>query len=182
MSRHDRRQSGLIRPPSMESPIMAKPRAARLPLAFAAALCAMTGLAAAGTSVAVPVDHAKVLSVAGTPSAIIVGNPLYADVSVQNGHVVLFGKNYGATNVIVMDGDGNQLANFDVTVTSRGGNDNNLTIYKGSARSSAVCAPNCEPTLQAGDSSEFVKSLNDTMTTKSGQSSAAATAAPGANN
>jgi hypothetical protein len=45
-----------------------------------------------------------------------------------------------------------------------------------------VCAPNCEPTLQAGDSSDFVKSLNDTMATKSGQSSAAATAAPGVNN
>jgi Pilus formation protein N terminal region len=155
-------------------------RAARFALALAASLGALPGLAAAGTNVTVPVDNAKVLSIAGTPSAIIVGNPLYADVSVQNGKVVVFGKNYGATNVIVMDGDGNQLAAFDITVTSRSGSDGNLTIYKGSARTSAVCAPNCEPTLQAGDSSEFVKSLNDAMTTKSGQSTQAAGSGGGA--
>jgi Flp pilus assembly secretin CpaC len=149
-------------------------RATRLTLVLAAALCAASGLAAAATNVTVLADHAKVLSIAGTPSAIIVGNPLYADVSVQNGKVVVFGKNYGATNVIIMDGDGNQLAAFDVTVSGRNGGDGNISVYRGSARTSVVCAPDCEPTLQAGDNSDVVSALNSAITIKSSQSSAAA--------
>ena len=149
-------------------------RASRLTLVVAAALCAASGVAAAGTNVTVPVDRARVLSIAGTPSAIIVGNPLYADVSVQNGQLVVFGKNYGATNVIIMDEVGNQLAAFDITVSGRNDGDGAVTVYRSAARSSAVCAPDCEPTLQVGDDIEFVKTLNDAITFKSSQSLAAA--------
>lgn len=128
----------------------------------------------AGTNVALPIDYAKVVSVAGTPSSIIVGNPTFADVSVQDGKLVLFGKAAGSTNIIVLDTDGNQLANFDVTVTS--GGDNNLTIYKMGERASAVCAPNCEYTPKVGDNSEFFKSINDAISNRSGQATQAATA------
>jgi len=157
-------------------PVPVPVHATRLTLVLAAALCAVSGAAAAGTSVTVPVDRARVLSIAGTPSAIIVGNPLYADISVQNGKVVVFGKNYGATNVIIMDEVGNQLAAFDVTVSGRGSGDGNVTVYKGAARTSVVCAPDCEPTLQVGDDIDFVKAVNDAITFKSSQSSAAAAA------
>jgi hypothetical protein len=138
-------------------------------------LIAATSSTTAGTAVSVPIDYAKVVSVAGTPSSIIVGNPTFADVSVQDGKLVLFGKAAGSTNIIVMDSDGNQLANFDVTVTS--GGDNNLTIYKLGERLSAVCAPNCEYTPKVGDNPDVFKGLNDAISTRSGQATQAATAA-----
>ncbi|MFO1088624.1 MAG: pilus assembly protein N-terminal domain-containing protein [Hyphomicrobiales bacterium] len=134
---------------------------------------ALVSPAFAGTAVTIASDHAKILSVAGTPTSIIVGNPMYADVSLQGGKVVLFGRSSGQTNIILLDGDGNQLANFDVTV-SKSADANNLTIYKAGERISAVCSPICEQTLQSGDSSDAVKELTETIKTKLEQTQQAA--------
>ena len=82
----------------------------------------------AGPSINVGADHARIVSVAGTPSAVVVGNPMFADVSVQQGVIIVHGRNFGATNVIVLDVDGNQLAAFDVNVTSVG--DRNISVFK----------------------------------------------------
>ena len=47
----------------------------------------------------------------------MVGNPSIADVSVQSGKVlVVTGKSYGETNLIVMDADGKVVANRKLIV------------------------------------------------------------------
>ena len=124
----------------------------------------------AGPSINVGADHARIVSVAGTPSAVVVGNPMFADVSVEQGVIILHGRNFGATNVIVLDVDGNQLAAFDVNVTSAG--DRNISVYKAGHAFSSVCAPLCQYTLQTGEDQEWFKVLNE-QHTKAGQSSGA---------
>ena len=130
-----------------------------------------TGRLLAGASITVGADHARVVSVAGTPSAVVVGNPMFADVSVQQGVIIVHGRNFGATNVIVLDIDGNQLAAFDVNVTSTG--DRNISVFKAGRAFSSVCAPLCQYTLQTGEDQEWFKILNEQHTGKAGQSAGA---------
>ncbi len=142
-------------------------------LATCLALAVGAASAFAGTAITIATDHAKILSVAGTPTSIIVGNPMFADVSLQGGKVVLLGRASGQTNIIMLDGDGNQLANFDVTVT-RGTADDNLTMYMGGERMTLVCSPVGEPTLLSGDSPDYMKSVTDGIQSKIQQSQSAA--------
>ena len=139
---------------------------------FTAALAVLSsepGLA--GASITVGADHARVVSVAGTPSAVVVDSPMFADVSVQQGVIIVHGRNFGATNVIVLDVDGNQLAAFDVNVTSTG--DRNISVFKAGRAFSSVCAPLCQYTLQTGEDQEWFKVLNEQHTGKAGQSAGA---------
>src|SRR5262245_60908788 len=125
----------------------------------------------AGPSITVGADHATIVSVAGTPSAVVVGNPLFADVSVQQGVIIVHGRNFGATNVIVLDIDGNQLASFDVNVTNAGGRI--VSVYKAGQAWSSVCAPMCEYTLTTGEDQDWFKVLNEQHTSKASQSAGA---------
>jgi Pilus formation protein N terminal region len=125
----------------------------------------------AGPSITVGADHARIVSVAGTPSAVVVGNPLFADVSVRQGVIIVHGRNFGATNVIVLDIDGNQLASFDVNVTNVG--ERTVSIYKAGQAWSSVCAPMCEYTLSTGEDQEWFKVLNEQHTSKASQSAGA---------
>jgi hypothetical protein len=125
----------------------------------------------AGPSITVGVDHARIVAVAGTPSAVIVGNPLFADVSVQQGVIIVHGRNFGATNVIVLDIDGNQLASFDVNVTNAG--ERIVSVYKAGQAWSSVCAPVCEYTLTTGEDQEWFKVLNEQHSSKASQSAGA---------
>ena len=142
----------------------------RLSLTAAMMLLATAPLLA-GPSINVGADHARIVSVAGTLSAVVVGNPMFADVSVQQGVIIVHGRNFGATNVIVLDVDGNQLAAFDVNVTSAG--DRNISVFKAGHAFSSVCAPLCQYTLQTGEDQEWFKVLNEQHAGKAGQSAGA---------
>lgn len=118
-------------------------------LAFAAALLSLAGPAFAANDVTIYADQAKIIHVTGQPGTVVVGNPYIADVTVQGERVVLMGRNYGVTNVIILDREGKQLAALDVTVQIT---DNNAVhVFKAGGRMSLACAPVCEQTLQVGD-------------------------------
>jgi Flp pilus assembly secretin CpaC len=133
---------------------------------------AMTPVAAA-SKITVAADRAKVLSIAGTPSAVIVGNPTYADVTIRNGQIVIHGRHYGSTNILVLDTDGNELANMDVSVTRD--TEGKLNIYKAGLRHTFNCAPSCEAMLEVGDSPTFFnEQVSAQITGKTGVAQAAA--------
>ena len=95
-------------------------------------------------------DQSKLVALAGEPATVIVGNPLYADVTVLDNRVVVQGRNFGKTSIIIMDSNGKQLASLNVIVSAR--DRDRLTVYKGGERFSYLCLPNCERTLESGDS------------------------------
>ena len=72
------------------------------------------------------------------------GNPSIADVSVQSGKVlVVTGKSFGETNLIVLDGDDKTIVSKRLIVSEpRTGL---VTVYHGIARQTVHCSPHCTP-------------------------------------
>jgi hypothetical protein len=130
-------------------------------------------VAAAGldSSITVKADQATLVALAGEPATVVIGNALYADITLKKGMIVIHGRHFGTTNVIVLDKDNSKLASFELHVV-RGGS-HNLTIYKGGSAFSHVCAPVCEGALQVGDNAEHFGSVNSGITTKQQLSSGA---------
>ena len=115
--------------------------------------------------VQVLVDQATLVRLDRPASEIVVGNPSIADVSVQSGKVlVVTGKSFGETNLIVMDADGKVIANRGLIVQEpRTGF---VTMYKGDARQTLHCAPNCTPPLVIGDNPDYFEAISKEIKTK----------------
>jgi hypothetical protein len=105
-------------------------------------------------TVAVSVDHAKVIRLPERTQTVIVGNPAIADVTVQrNGVLVVTGKSFGVTNLIALDAAGAMVAESRVSV--RAATDAVVTVQRGMERESYSCDPRCQPSIQLGDSQKF---------------------------
>ena len=117
---------------------------------------ASTGQAALAESgpVSVKVNMARILRISAPANTVIIGNPRVADVTIQDPQtLVLTGKSYGSTNMIILDADGNAIADTMVEVVQAQGDV--VTVYMGSARTSFACAPVCQPTIMLGDDPGF---------------------------
>ncbi|WP_375450142.1 pilus assembly protein N-terminal domain-containing protein [uncultured Devosia sp.] len=110
--------------------------------------------------ITVNVNMARVLRINSPAATVIVGNPGIADVTIQDPQtLVLTGKSFGQTNLIVLDGAGNPVADTLVNVVQLQAGV--LTVYQGSARTSLACAPVCQPTIMLGDQNDFTSSQVD---------------------
>jgi Flp pilus assembly secretin CpaC len=129
----------------------------------AAVMLLGTALPAASAAEAINVilDQARIAKLPEHASTIVVGNPLIADVSIQaGGTMVVTGKGYGITNLIALDRTGKVLGEQLVRVSSPA---DNVVIYRGIARESYSCAPDCERRITLGDSPEYFEStINQT--------------------
>lgn len=138
---------------------------------FAALLLAPT-LAAADTNtpISVKVNMARILRISAPAATVIIGNPIVADVTIQDPQtLVLTGKSYGETNLIVLDSMGNPIADTVVSVVQ--GEADLLTVYMGAARTTLSCKPTCQPTIMLGDDSDFAnKTFGSTTLIESGAS------------
>jgi hypothetical protein len=116
-------------------------------------------------NVYVLIDQAALVRLARPASDIVVGNPSIADVSVQNSKLlVVTGKSYGETNLIVMDADGKVVIDRKLIVQDpRTGF---VTLYKGPARYTLDCSPNCTPPLVIGDESGHFETISKQIKTK----------------
>ena len=70
-------------------------------------------------TVSVALDRAKMIKVPDGTQTMIVGNPLVADVTLLkgNGTMVLTGRSFGTTNLILLDATGTPIAESIVEVT-----------------------------------------------------------------
>ncbi len=120
---------------------------------------------AAVNDVIVLIDQASLVKLDRTAAEIVVGNPSIADVSVQSGKVLIItGKSFGETNLIVIDADGKLIINRRLVVQEpRTGF---VTVYRGLARQTLHCAPYCEPELMIGDAPDVFTSVSGQITTK----------------
>jgi Flp pilus assembly secretin CpaC len=127
-------------------------------------------------AIAVNVDQAKLVKLSGRVATIVVGNPLIADVTLQNGGVIIVtGKGYGATNFIAMDRSGEVLV--DRVIQVEGPTDQLVTIYRGVDRESYSCMPVCQRRVTLGDGENYFKSTIDQAGSLSSQASGSAAAA-----
>ena len=127
-------------------------------------------------AIAVNVDQAKLVRLPGRVSTIVVGNPLIADVTLQNGGVVVVtGKGYGATNFIAMDRSGEVLV--DRVIQVEGPTDQVVTVYRGVERESYSCMPICQRRVTLGDGDSYFRSAIDQAGSLSGQAAGIGAAA-----
>ena len=126
---------------------------AALAFVFATSAC-LPALAQDGGVVSVNVNMARILRISAPAATVIVGNPGIADVTIQDPQtLVLTGKSYGQTNLIVLDNAGNPIADTLVEVVQMQAGV--MTVYQGAARTSLSCAPTCQPTISLGDEVNF---------------------------
>lgn len=116
----------------------------------------LAGAAVAGASepISVKVNMARILRISAPAATVIIGNPGVADITIQDPQtLVLTGRSYGQTNLIVLDSMGNPVADTIVSVIQ--GQSDLLTVYMGSARTTLACEPVCQPTIMLGDDNGF---------------------------
>jgi Flp pilus assembly secretin CpaC len=124
--------------------------AALLSLSLLAAPVSAGAAEAAGAPITVKANMARILRISAPAATVIIGNPGVADVTIQDPQtLVLTGKSYGQTNLIVLDSLGNPIADTLIEVVQM--QDDLMTVYLGGARTSLACAPQCQPIIMLGD-------------------------------
>jgi Flp pilus assembly secretin CpaC len=97
----------------------------------------------AATRVSVGVNQSLRMGVAGQAGNVVVGNAAIADVTVVDSHsVIVQGKGYGSTQIMVLDINGRVLLDSIVTVTAP--SEGQMTLYRGSTPRQFSCSPRCE--------------------------------------
>lgn len=106
-----------------------------------------------GSILGVAVDQARILEIDRPAATVIVGNPAIVDIEVlSSDRLVLTGKSYGITNVVIMDAAGDTI--LDEQVAVRTFEANTVRVYRQANRITYACAPRCEPTVTIGDNAD----------------------------
>ena len=120
---------------------------------LAVAASAPTG-AWAQEPIFVTVDQARVMQISRPADTVIIGNPAIADAVIRDSQtLVITGRSYGTTNLIVLDVDGQPIA--DELLTVQAAEDFLVTMYVGQRRATFSCTPSCQPTVAVGDDLEL---------------------------
>ncbi|WP_300390691.1 pilus assembly protein N-terminal domain-containing protein [Henriciella sp.] len=99
-------------------------------------------------------------------ASVIIGNQNIADVAVADPQLVLLtGKSFGTTNLLVLDKDNNIIVSAEVMVTADTAN--MVTVSRGGSQYTYDCASDCRDAPVIGDDQQhFSKALNQAEQTK----------------
>ncbi|MCA1300798.1 pilus assembly protein N-terminal domain-containing protein [Stappia indica] len=143
--------------------------------AITLAMCISSSLPAIAQDGAVEVmtDRAKVFRIDAPADTVIVGNPAIADVTMYDRQtVVVTGKLYGTTNLVILDKKGEPIID-EVIRVSTSGNDV-VTVMRNTSRTTYSCAPDCEPVLRVGDNADAFEAQTKQATSRNDMSEKAA--------
>jgi hypothetical protein len=132
------------------------------------ALLALAAFAAAGAanarSISVPLDGTKLVRVPGNAASVSIGNPMIAGVAIDSAKTVFItGRQWGKTNMFVLDAYGATIMSVPIEVASQ--NANTVVVYRGGAESglSYNCANTCERAVSPGDDAASTRALVDVI-------------------
>ena len=116
-------------------------------------------LAAAGGASAQPlavnIDQAESLQVSRAVKNVVVGNPMIADVIVLDPHHLLItGKSYGVTNLLVTDASGRAVISRSLVVGAP--DQGRVSVYRGPDVYNYACNAKCERTPMPGERDQGV--------------------------
>lgn len=113
-------------------------------LALAALVLVAAGVAHAAPTTSVAIDHSVRVAVGGEAASILVGNAAIAEVAVvDRRNLVITGKSFGSTNLIVLDINGRTLLERELLVAPRHDGDR-VTVSRGAAVTTYSCADGCQ--------------------------------------
>lgn len=134
-------------------------RIAALTFAGLASLAVLAASAATAEPISVTVDRAKVLHISQPADVVIIGNPAIADATIQDSQtLIITGRSFGTTNLIVLDKQGQTIASDLVTVAPS--DDQVVTIYRRASRETLSCTPDCSPVMALGDTAKVFDAAN----------------------
>ncbi|MEP2945025.1 MAG: pilus assembly protein N-terminal domain-containing protein [Lentilitoribacter sp.] len=88
-------------------------------------------------------NHARILKFEQPVSSVIVGNSEVADITVSDPTtVVLTGKSYGSTNLVILNDEGEAVVDKRIVVSVD--EENSVRIFRQIDRTVLSCAPICE--------------------------------------
>jgi putative type II/III system pilus formation protein len=149
-------------------------RRRRCALILAVTLASALGMSGAGAAetITVVLDQAQLMPLPERVGTIIIGNPLIADVTLQaGGTMVITGKGYGSTNLIVLDRAGATVLTTTIQVV---GPRDTVVVYRGIDRESYSCAPRCERRITLGDAPPYFDSTLGQAGARTGSATGAA--------
>jgi Flp pilus assembly secretin CpaC len=100
--------------------------------------------------ISVKANMARILRISAPAATVVIGNPGVADVTIQDPQtLVLTGKSYGQTNLIVLDELGNPIADTIIEVIQA--QSDTVTVFQGQIKTTVSCAPICQSMIMLGD-------------------------------
>lgn len=126
---------------------MTGPRSS-FPIAALLAATALVVPAKAGAGIEVTMNQAKIVKLSRAADTIVVGNPAIADASVQDAStIVLTGKGFGVTNLVVLDQEGRPIVDEQITVVRQDAS--SVRIYRRAEIQTMSCTPYCESSYKS---------------------------------
>lgn len=123
-------------------------------------------------------DQSQLLPLPRPASEIIIGNPVIADISVQSGSLlVITGKSFGITNMIVLDAKREVI--FERRILVKRDDVKVVNLLRGAQRQTFNCTPQCNPTVTIGDDQAYFDATLKAAEKKSGMSEKAADSGTG---
>jgi len=122
----------------------------KLGLALLCALCASAAVSTAAFAEAIHVflNQAKIVKLPKPADTIVIGNSEIADATVQDTQtVVLTGKGFGTTNLVVFDTDGKVILDAQLAVSRSIAN--SVRIYRPGQVQTLSCSPYCEASFKS---------------------------------
>jgi hypothetical protein len=130
----------------------------RAAVVVASTACVIHGAAAEERTIKIDIERARIVKLPEGAQTLIIGNPLIADVTMlkANQLMVITGKSFGSTNLIVLDKDGAQVGESVVTVTPA---ENKVVVQRGLHRESLSCQPHCAPAVDLADDMQYMSNV-----------------------
>jgi hypothetical protein len=118
---------------------------------------AMSGGAQASDPIfQVDLNKTQILRLPAAAGSVIIGNPAIADVTVHSPTMIMVvGRGFGETNLIVLDRNGETMVDADIQVTSITPT-NGVRLFNAKSRQTYSCSPYCQPSPVLGDAAEHI--------------------------
>ena len=98
----------------------------------------------------VHIDENTIVDLRAPAGSVIVGNPSIADVNLINPRrMVILGRSYGLTNIIVTDRMGRAIFHREINVAAAP--TGRVSLYRGPLVNNYACTPHCERTPMPGE-------------------------------
>lgn len=112
-----------------------------------AGVALLSAPAQASEAIQVLMNQAKIVKLARPADTIVIGNPDIADASVQDATtIVLTGREFGVTNMVVLDVDGVPIVDEQIVVSRHVAN--SVRIYRRADVQTLSCTPYCESSFK----------------------------------
>jgi len=105
----------------------------------------------------VGLNKTEIVRLPSAASAVLVGNPEIADVSIHSADTIfVIGRSYGETNIVVLDTQGHTVIDANIQVNNVLPRNGVRVFYGSDARETFNCTPYCAASPVLGDTPAFI--------------------------